>query len=116
MSGILELRNGPEKKFKLIKLFGATFRVCGIEPAPLSCEEIHTRAFGFVEQLARAARPLNDDDYGSEEQVEHENDFFAVVRELLTEEQEEALETFSLKATTEERIDEALRLVAEYGR
>ena len=30
----------------------------------------------YLEQLAAVARPINDDDYGSDRQVDAENDFF----------------------------------------
>ena len=61
--------------------------------------------------LANQARPTNDDDWGSARQIAAENLFFDRVRELLTEPEFELLETYCLKATTNEMIDEALRLV-----
>ncbi len=61
--------------------------------------------------LARNARCIGDDDYGSARQVGAENEFLAAVERLLPRRQWQAFERYCLKATTDERINEALRLV-----
>ena len=62
--------------------------------------------------LAAAARPINDDEWGSERQIDAQNLFFEEVEKVLPAETFEALEAYCLKATTDEMIDEALRLLA----
>jgi hypothetical protein len=62
-------------------------------------------------QLARTARPINDADWGSARQVAAENQFFASIKPLISASDWDELETFALRATTDERIDFALRLV-----
>jgi hypothetical protein len=37
---ILRLKDGPEKKFKLIKFYGAALRERGIESKTMSCADI----------------------------------------------------------------------------
>jgi hypothetical protein len=69
-----------------------------------------------IEALAKVARPRTDDDWGSARQVDAENKFFRVVKQLLEADEFEALEDYCLKATTDEMIDKALRLVrAKFG-
>ena len=66
-----------------------------------------------LEILAERARPLNDDDWGSERQIDAENAFFAACEEayphLFHEDSE--FSQWALKATTEEMIDHALTLI-----
>jgi hypothetical protein len=75
-----------------------------------------------INTLARAARPINDDDWGTERQINAENAFFAYAKErmfagragktLAPQKQKWAdFEAYCLKATTDEMIDEALRLL-----
>jgi hypothetical protein len=61
--------------------------------------------------LARSARPIDDADWGSPRQIEAENLFMAAVEARLPIRKLSALHDYSLKATTEEWIDEALRLM-----
>lgn len=56
-----------------------------------------------LDELAQAARPLNDEDRGSERQIAAEKAFFRAAGFLGHE--------FTHLATTEEMIDEALRRV-----
>jgi len=69
-----------------------------------------------LEQLAAAARPTNDDDYGTERQINAENNFFAYLDEYLgdklTEAEHEEFTDYCTKATTDERITEGLRLAS----
>jgi hypothetical protein len=62
--------------------------------------------------LADSARPIDDDDWGSDRQVTAQNKFFIVIESLMSAEDFSDLETWCLKATTDEMIDEALRRVA----
>jgi hypothetical protein len=68
----------------------------------------------YLEQLAAAARPIDDDDYGSVRQTNAENDFFATLDQhlagRLTPAETDNFDAFCLKATAVERIDEGLRL------
>jgi len=64
-----------------------------------------------IVELARAARPIDDADWGSERQIEAENVFMAAVEARLPIRKLSALHDYALKATTEEWIDEALRLM-----
>lgn len=64
-----------------------------------------------IEQLAAAARPVNDDDWGTDRQIKAENAFFERVRSLISRERYETLNDYCLKATTDEMIDEGLRVV-----
>jgi len=69
-----------------------------------------------IEALATAARPVNDNDWGSDRQIAAENKFFRAVKATLTPAEFYELEGYCLKATTDEMIDEALRLVrAKFG-
>lgn len=61
-----------------------------------------------MQTLAQAARPLNDEEDGSERQIDAENAFFARVEEILPPEVDAALSRYCLKATTDERLDEAM--------
>lgn len=61
--------------------------------------------------LAQAARPINDDDWGSERQIKAFNAFCAAVEAELPRKIFHEWEDWSIKATTDEIIDEALRLL-----
>ena len=65
-----------------------------------------------LSDLARAARPINDEDWGSERQVAAENELYANAKNVISTQAWERFEDWGLKATTEERIAEALRLAA----
>jgi hypothetical protein len=64
-------------------------------------------------ELAAAARPRNDDDWGTPRQVRAQNTFFAVVRGQISPRSFANLEAYCLKATTDEMIDAALVAVAK---
>lgn len=66
-----------------------------------------------LDDMALAARPRDDDDWGSDAQMEAENDFFEAVSKVLDSWTMVQLEDYCHKATTNEMIDEALRLVSE---
>jgi hypothetical protein len=69
-----------------------------------------------LDALANAARPISvgdDNDWGSERQTTAQNDFFTVVEELMHPMAWEEFSDWCLKATTDEMIDEALRLLRE---
>lgn len=68
-----------------------------------------------LDDLATAARPLDDEDWGSDTQIEAENDFFEAVSKVLDPAAMCGLEDYCHKATTNEMIDEALRLTGEGG-
>lgn len=81
-------------------------------PAPASVTALPTLA--ALEALAATARPLNDDDWGSDRQVDAENAFFdeaSKVAPELDSDSGSAFASFCLKATTEEMLDEALRIL-----
>jgi hypothetical protein len=81
----------------------------------------------YLNKLAAAAKPQpvfpdgnrerdGGDDWGSERQIAAENDFFDALDLFLTgklvPEEERAFAAFCAKATSDERIDEGLRLAA----
>ena len=66
--------------------------------------------------LAAAARPINDTDWGSGRQIDAQNLFFKEVEKVLPADKFAELEDFCLKATTDEMIDEALKLVSKVER
>lgn len=61
--------------------------------------------------LAKKAYCINDDDWGTERQIEAENAFFAAVKAKLPAPVFEKLEGYCLKATSDEMIEEAMRLL-----
>ena len=63
----------------------------------------------FLCCLAEAALPINDDDWDSDRQIDAENAFFDAVCLELDDAAIVELEDYSLKATTEERVDKARR-------
>lgn len=63
------------------------------------------------EALASAARPINDDDWGSDRQINAENAWFDAVCLDLDSARIVELEDYALKATTTERIDKARELL-----
>lgn len=67
------------------------------------------------EKLVAQARPI-DDDWGSERQVSAENAVYAEIDKLgLTEAELEKFEIWASKATTDEIMDEALRIFARHA-
>jgi hypothetical protein len=66
-----------------------------------------------LDALADVARPIDDDDWGSERQAGAQNAFFIRVEAILPRDQFEELEGFCLKANVDEMVDEAMRLIAD---
>ena len=64
----------------------------------------------FLCRLAQAALPINDDGWVSDRQIDAENPVFDAVCPELDDAAIVELEDYSLKATTEERVDKARRL------
>lgn len=64
-----------------------------------------------LEALALDARALDEADWGTERQINAENAFFEAFHALMGDTPE--FDTWCLKATTDEMIDEALRLARE---
>lgn len=61
-----------------------------------------------LDALAQEARPRNDADYGSDRQTNAQNAFFDAFHAAVGDTPE--FDDFCLDATTDERIDEALRI------
>lgn len=69
-----------------------------------------------LEEMAIAARPINESDWGSDRQIEAQNAFFEFVEEHFPEIMSNEFEAFCLKATSEEMINEAIANVQNvYG-
>lgn len=64
-----------------------------------------------IERMADEARPVDEDDWGSERQVAAENKFNIAAENLMTPMQAKWWEIFGEHATSEERIDEALAIL-----
>jgi len=64
-----------------------------------------------LERFAEDAYPHNDDEDGSERQIEASNLFYYAAETRLTKELNDYWQSYSLKATTNEIIDEGLRLL-----
>jgi hypothetical protein len=56
-----------------------------------------------LSQLVAAAEKMCQSEYGSEEQIDADNEFVELAQTLMTEEQCDAWNEYALKATTEER-------------
>ena len=56
--------------------------------------------------LAAAAHPINDDDWGTQRQIDAENAFWDACGDLGAD-----FERYSLKATSDEALNEALRIL-----
>lgn len=63
--------------------------------------------------LANAARPTDDDDWGSERQIAAQNAFFIAVENEVSEADFSSLEDYCMKATVDEMVDEALRILID---
>lgn len=79
------------------------------------CDGFAQRPFSEWKKLAAAARPIDDNECGSNRQIAAENRFniqadiaFPVVFA-----EDSAYSRFAIKATSDERIDESLRLIAK---
>lgn len=78
---------------------------------------IKRQQFDELQKLAAIARPMDDDDYGSERQVDAENIFWNACAKALGAPYDdgydgsglgEDFDRWCLKATTEEMLDEAI--------
>jgi hypothetical protein len=72
-----------------------------------------TMTLADFKALAQPAYPLSDDDWGSERQIDAENAFFERMERELPQLFTQEFEYWMLKATTEERLDEALARIAK---
>ena len=61
--------------------------------------------------LAKNALPLDDAEWGSKRQIDAQNRFTDAVEAVLPTKEFDAYDSYCLKATTEEMIEEGLRLV-----
>lgn len=64
-----------------------------------------------IENLIAEARPLSEEDYGSERQVNLENEVYSYLGTILSPEQYEAFSNYCSKATVDECLDAALYTV-----
>ena len=60
--------------------------------------------------LIKRGHPIDDSDWGSEEQINAENAVYNYLEKILTAPELEKYELWASKATVDERMDEALRL------
>jgi hypothetical protein len=67
--------------------------------------------YAEIEKLAVAAKPLNDDEWGSERQIGAQNAFFDAIQEMVSKEVFDGLEGYCLKATVDEMIEAGLQAV-----
>ena len=90
----------PDLRIQLIPMYEAAMKALGRDRT--------------LEQLAEDARPVDDDDWGTERQIDAENRFFDECRRRSPSKFDDAGDfgDWCLKATSEERIDEALRILA----
>lgn len=63
-----------------------------------------------LETLAKEARCINDDDWGSDRQIAAQNLFFNSIQKAISTDAFEGLEAYCLKANVHEMVDEAMRL------
>jgi hypothetical protein len=63
-----------------------------------------------IVKLAQEAKPMSYDDYGSERQVNAFNAFTIKMEQILSKEDFELFEDYSMKATNEELIDFGIEL------
>lgn len=69
-----------------------------------------------IDDMAKAALPVDDDDWGSERQIKAENAFFTYVERCLPPHIWEDIGDYSYGATVEERVDYATNKVKEFWR
>jgi predicted glycosyltransferase len=82
-------------------LFGTTLQTSGESPMTVYYELCN---------IAKEAKK----DWGTEAQIEAENEFFDLVEKTIPNEWFDYLETYNLKANTDEQINEALTIVRLY--
>lgn len=64
-----------------------------------------------IEALGKVAKPINDDDWGSDRQIDAENKFFEAVQKVVSKKVFEGLEGYCLKATSYEMVDAGIEAV-----
>lgn len=64
-----------------------------------------------IKEMAQAARPIDYEDYGSERQINAFNAFTIKMEQILSKEDFELFEDYSMKATTDELVDYGLSLL-----
>ena len=69
-----------------------------------------------LEAMAKEARPVNDADWGSERQIEAENRFYEKALATMGGDDRHDFEMWALKATSEEAIEEAIKLCSPFLR
>ena len=69
-----------------------------------------------MKQLAEKARPIDDEDLGSERQIDAFNVFCDALERTLSADDFERFEDYAMKATTDELIDYGLMLFCEVAR
>jgi len=67
-----------------------------------------------LKSLAASAKPINDDDWGSERQIVAENSFYNLVATVIPNDLFNEISLSLLKATSEECIDEFLGQAISY--
>jgi hypothetical protein len=67
--------------------------------------------YAWLQKLADAARPIDDADWGSDRQIEAENEFCAYACCFMEEAVLDQFDRYVLKATSEEIIDNALDIL-----
>jgi hypothetical protein len=72
-------------------------------------EDYEMTSMAELEKLAEAAKPLDDDEWGSPRQVEAQNLFFDTVQEMTSDEVFEGLSNYCLKADVYEMIEAGLQ-------
>lgn len=76
------------------------------QPRPLPIKKLQE-----LHGMAENARPLNEDEWGSERQINAQNAFFEYLERVLTREQFGQLEDDNDKATSDEMINNGLRIL-----
>ena len=69
-----------------------------------------------LNKLAALARPLDDDDWGSTRQIDAQNCFSKKSKKVLPANKFADLDSYCLKATTNEMIDHAIEMLSEHRR
>ncbi len=82
------------------------------EERPMTTFKLSETEMAELNAMGDAARPVDQDDWGSERQVAAQNAFFNRVEAILPADRFEELDAYCMKANTDEMVDEALRMVA----
>ena len=96
----------------------ARFYDVGLQTAPSSvhalCEDLRIEIDMNADKLrllSRCARPIGDDDWGSNRQIDAENAWVEFAHRHMTTAAREDWDEYALKATSEEAIDYGLRVL-----